>query len=165
MPHTPRRTPRPTRALITLAIAGAALASSSGCYWEGGPLYSADRFAYVSRTWEPKTVTVVDTRTGEALWSIDVPVGQRLVIGFRAAPKNVEKNDWLPDVMQWDLMPESRISGALTNQIRVPPSSARRVDWKLRPTPEYPPNTGPEDASFNEATRPTTPDRMIRDSW
>ncbi|TVQ59827.1 MAG: hypothetical protein EA379_09860 [Phycisphaerales bacterium] len=163
MPDTHRLHRRRTLALFTLAFAGLSLGASSGCYFEGGPGWSADRFAYVSRTWTPKTVTLVDTRTGESLWSMDVPVGQRLVIDFRKAPRNVEADDWLPDVMQWDLMPESRRFGALKNQIRVPPSMSRRVEMTLRPTPEYPPESDTGDATWNEATSPTAPERITRD--
>lgn len=160
MDRRPTRSNRTLRAVLIATMLGA-LAASTGCYFEGGPGYSADRFAYVSRTWTPKTVTLIDTRTGEALWSMDVPVGQRLVIDFKT-PQPMEKPDpWLPDTMLWDIMPERQRFGELKNKIRVPPSSARRVDMSLRPTPEYPPDADKADPTYKEATEPTPPERII----
>ncbi len=124
------------RSFALAALLGAA-ALSTGCYYEGGPLKSADRFTYASTSWQPKTITLVDTRTGEALWSVDVPVGKQLVIDFNAE-RRADNTEWLPDEALWDIMPNTRRHGALKNKMRVPPSSARRVDVTLRPVPEMP---------------------------
>lgn len=125
--------------LRTLAI-GAALASSlaiglqSGCHHQGGSLWSDDKHTYVSTPWRPWTVTLTDTRTGEAVWSMDVPVGKQLVLQFR---KGSGPNEFKPDMMDWSVM-EPKRGGRLRNQIAVPPASARRLDPVLRPTPEDP---------------------------
>jgi hypothetical protein len=102
---------------------------------------SLDRYGYVSTPWQPKTVSVIDTVSGETVWSVDVPVGQRLAMQFRenrrgSTGEAVDPSR--PDVLQWELMPASREHGELHNQIAVPASHTRRVEMKLRPTPEAP---------------------------
>lgn len=131
----------PDARLACLAVALAASVLSTGCHYEGGPLYSADRFTYVSREWQPWTVSLIDTRTGESVWSVDVPVGQKLVLGFR---EGSGPNEFKPDMMDWGLMPHDRTFGERPNQLPVPPAGARRLEPVLRPTPELPgtPTTG-----------------------
>lgn len=113
-----------------------AVASLFGCYTEGGNHMSMDRFTYASTSWQPKTITLVDTRTGESIWSIDVPVGQRLSMQFIEG-KN-KQDQYRSAVMRWDLAPGDTIFGSLKNQMAVPDKSVRRVEMKLRPAPEMP---------------------------
>ncbi|MEM1423321.1 MAG: hypothetical protein AAGH64_04885, partial [Planctomycetota bacterium] len=80
-----------TTALSALTLTGLMLGA---CHLEGGPRWSADRYTYVSREWQPKTVSLIDTRTGETTWSVDVPVGQQLVVGFS---KGTGPNELRPD--------------------------------------------------------------------
>jgi hypothetical protein len=122
------------RALAILAL-GAASLSSAGCSYEGGSLSSMDQFLYVSREWEPKTVTLIDTRTGESLWSVDVPVGKQLSVGFR---KGAGPNPFKPDMMDWGMSEHGRTSVARPNQMPVPAAGSRRLEFSLRPTPEMP---------------------------
>ena len=91
MPARLSRLARPFAAATILA----SLALSAGCYYEGGPLRSIDRVTYVSTSWSPKTVTLIDTRTGESMWSVDIPVGQQLVIDFNAETRG-DNTQWLP---------------------------------------------------------------------
>lgn len=150
MPAFFRRSARPLA--LAAALAGAGLAS--GCYYEGGALVSNDRFTYASTTWQPKTITLVDTRTGEALWSVDVPVGRQLVIDFNSE-RRVDNTQWLPDEALWDIMPDTRRHGALKNKMRVPPATARRVDVTLRPVPEMPPGAPSASAPSAPVAQPT----------
>ena len=115
---------------MTLALSVGML---SGCFREGGPGWAADRYTYVSRTWSPQTITVVDTRTGEEIWSIDVPVGQQLVLDFE---RGKDQSEYMPDDMLWRVMNAGKLFGDLTSKMPAPPSHARRVDVSLRPTPE-----------------------------
>lgn len=130
----------PRRRLGALLLCGAFLTVGGGCYFEGGPMASADRFTYVSSSWQPKTVSLIDTRLGETIWSVDVPVGQKLVIDFNSAPSSeLEQDPSRPDILQWDLMPPDQYFGSLRNKVRVPGPGARRVEMTLRPAPELPP--------------------------
>lgn len=153
-------------ALGAPAVAGA-IAALAGCYTEGGPQQSLDRFTYVSRPHQPKTISVVDTRSYETIWTVDIPVGQKLALQFypNKRVKEGEAADPLrPDVLRWQLIPESAYFGELHNEIGVPPSNSRRIEMKLRPGPEMPapppvvpPATPPaymDDAREHPATTP-----------
>ncbi|MDX2116307.1 MAG: hypothetical protein SFZ24_11910 [Planctomycetota bacterium] len=107
----------------------------AGCHSEGGSMYSADKFTYLSHEWQPWTVTLIDTRTGESLWSVDVPVGKQLVFGFR---EGAGPNQFKPDMMDWGLWEAGRSYGTRDNQLPVPPAKSRRIEPSLRPTPELP---------------------------
>lgn len=126
--------------LATLALAGLA---SAGCllnrvpgYYEGGSRASDDQHVYVSRPHSPKTVTLVNTITGESIWSVDIPVGQQLVVRFY--------DNKYPDepvnstMMKWALMKESVEGPGLNNQMRVPGRDYRRLDMEVRDEPEMP---------------------------
>lgn len=130
-----RRTPF----LLTLA---AAFLVAGGCglayrpyYDEGGSGASIDEFTYVSRPHSPKTVTLVDTRTGETLWTTDVPVGKQLVIRFYKdeAPDNA----YTPDMMRWGVFEAGQRWGRKGNEMLVPPTHSRRIDLDVRPEPEF----------------------------
>lgn len=127
---------------LTLA-AGAAVgaASMGGCflipnYDPGGPHKSIDQHTYLSEPHTPLTVTLVDVRDMHEFWSMDVPVGEKLTIRFY---ENVDtRSPHAPDIMRWQVMPESRRAGRLRNQIAVPPAGARRIDVAVRDPMEYP---------------------------
>jgi hypothetical protein len=123
--------------MIVAAVGGAVgTAGLAGCYYPGGPGYSADRFTYESTTWQPWTVTLQDTRTGQDFWSVEVPVGQQLVVGF-VKGEGLE-DEFVPDLMQWQLMPIGNRFGGLENSIPVPPANARLLLPRLRKAPELP---------------------------
>ena len=115
------------------ACAGPGLAYRS-YHDEGGSGESDDKFVYVSYPHQPKTVTVVDTRTGDSLWTMDVPVGSKLVINFE--PDKSEGTPDRPDLMRWELMNDTDLTGRLDNAMPVPAPGARRVDVTLRASPE-----------------------------
>jgi hypothetical protein len=118
-------------------VALVAVASLSGCYTEGGawPGYTSDSYTYSSSSWQPKTVTVRDTRTGQDVWSADVPVGKKLIVQFASGD---EKNSYTPDTMKWAIVDEREDSPKLGNALPVPDKTVRRLDVTLRPTPELP---------------------------
>lgn len=123
-------------ATLTAAALSAALATSAGCYYPGGPGYSADRFTYESTTWQPWTVSIEDTRTGQEFWSVEVPVGQQLVVDF--IPGEGAEGDFTPDLMRWQVMPIGHRFGTLANSLPVPPATGRILLPRLRDTPELP---------------------------
>lgn len=109
-----------------------------GCFYnEGGLGMSEDKHVYVSRSHQPWTVTVRDTRTGQAFWSVDVPVGKKLVVQFLEGQGS--ENSFTPDLMQWGLMDEGDGYGNLTNSLPVPGRDVRRLEPTLRAAPELPP--------------------------
>ncbi len=137
-----------SNALLAGLLAAAFVGAGVGCgiayrpYFDpGGSGAAIDEYTYVSEPYSPQTITVVDTRTGESVFAMDVPVGQQLVINFD--DKRVQSEEWMSGVMRWRLMPAGQRYGRLTNRISVPPPSSRRVDVTLRAYPEFPPGGKP----------------------
>lgn len=126
-------------------LGGAMLVTLTGCstggpyrsFWnEGGSGESDDAYTYISYPHEPKTVSVIDTRTGEVLWSVDVPVGKQLSMRFYH--EREKDNPYAPDLLKWSIWDAGTKTGRLGNAMLVPSGSARRVDITLRTSPEFP---------------------------
>lgn len=123
------------RPILALAALAAPFALA-GCQTEGGIGYSADAYTYVSRTWEPKTISVIDTRTGETIWTLELPVGKQLNLKFVSGSG---PNEYYPDEIHWKVVEAGR-KGLSDNSSRLPcpPRDARRLEWVRRPAPEMP---------------------------
>lgn len=121
----------------TTALAAAVLLTSTGCYSIGGVPASRDKFQYESHPLMPATVTIVDTRTGEAVWSMDVPVGQKLAIRFYDGREADDATPTLPALMRWQVVDIGDGAGSLKNEVAVPMATARKVNYELREGPEY----------------------------
>lgn len=152
------RTKTTTRRFATLAgltLSAAAYCILAACWntngggsllSEGGVGASFDSHVYVSRSWQPWTITVRDTRTGQAFWSIDVPVGKKLAIQFMQG--HGTESQYSPDLMKWGLMSEDASFSNLVNSLPVPAADSRRLEPTLRAVPELPPDmTGRASAS------------------
>ncbi len=123
--------------MMNVALALAAGTCLMGCtagYHPHGQGRSNDTFTYISTSHEPKTMTLVDTRTSEKLWTCEIPVGQQLVVRFMD-DERAESRGW--DTMKWRLMPAGTAWGTLDNAMSVPPYTARRMDMTLRKGPEF----------------------------
>lgn len=129
-----RSAARLARALLAATI-GASASFLGGCYSPGGSGYTNDVFTYTSTSWQPWTVSLIDTRTGESLWSVDVPVGKRLILSFRDGSG---PNRYKPDMMRWGILEGNRSVGNFQSQLPVPPATARRLEPTLRAVPELP---------------------------
>ena len=128
------------RSIGAVALA-ACLFSTPGCYAPNGgfmPVSNAT-FTYISTTWSPKTIRVIDTRTDEAFFTIKLPVGKQLT--FKFLDGKGDDPVLTPDRMQWEVWEAPHKSGKLSNQLTVPPSTARRIQVDVRPGPEYPPDS------------------------
>ncbi len=151
---------RGARRMIAVGLIAAATGGLGGClHRQGGAGFSANVFTYVSTEWRPYTVSVVDTATGETVWSVDVPVGKQLAIGFR---KGSGPNSFRPDMLDWGIEEAGRWFGTRGNQVPVPGPEARRVDVSLRATPEKP-IPGPQRLRGAQATRPAGETRRGHD--
>lgn len=124
---------RLVNAVLVLAAAFSLLGCTAG-YHPHGQGRSNDTFTYISTSHEPKTITLVDTRSGEKLWTCEIPVGQQLVVRF-LDDERAESRGW--DTMKWRLMPAWTAWGTLDNAMSVPPNTARRIDMTLRKGPEF----------------------------
>lgn len=137
IPSPPR--PGGERKQIFLSLAAISLIAfaSVGCFSRGGIIaghgYSDDRYTYWSEPWAPKTISLIDTRTDETIWSVDVPVGKQLVVRFR---EGKGEGEHMPDLMQWGLMERGAMFGGLDNQMPAPDRFTRKLEMSLRPRPE-----------------------------
>lgn len=123
-------------------------------HYPGGNIASIDKYVYPSTTDLPQTVTLVDTRSGQAVWSKDIPVGQQLVMRFYAAKGEDPTN---PDRLDWQIMPIGA-GGQMNNQVFVPPSSSRRIDTAFRAPGELPPVAGAEQPPVPAEPTPPAPE-------
>ncbi|MDP6693271.1 MAG: hypothetical protein QF444_03010 [Phycisphaerales bacterium] len=141
----------------TLPIVAPFLALSigliSGCkmYSPGGnPFFNGPESA---ATWEsteefPKTITVIDTRSGEKIFVMEIPVGKQLVIDFETGSGNDTVET--PDLMRWEIFNVGTGWGALNNAMTVPNRWSRRLDVTIRPSSEYAPQTNDQTMRVDE---------------
>lgn len=133
---------RRTATLASIALAASAVLSS-GCEgipgnYPGGSQASIDRFTYTSTTDLPQSVALIDTRTGQTVWSKDIPVGRQLVLRFTPVESRWELTE--PDRMNWAIMEIGRFgTDTLREELWVPPANARRLDVSYRAPGELPP--------------------------
>lgn len=119
-------------------IAGlAAVAGAAGCYTtDGQPMpYTGAPYTYYSTEQLPLTVTIVDTRTGEPFWTLEVPVGKQFTVVFDKG-----KGDdpvLTPDLMRYAVFPIGTTIGRLRDGVTVPDQYSRRLDVEYRHAPEY----------------------------
>ena len=114
----------PVKSALTVVLATAIL-SLTGCHRPQGALlaYTGGSYTYFSYETAPKTVRVLDLRTNEVVFSMDVPVGKQLTIEFQAG-----KGDdpvYSPDVMRYEVMEMGSTTGKLRNQMSVPSATSR----------------------------------------
>jgi hypothetical protein len=114
------------------AISGCKMYSPGGNAFFNGPDSAA--------TWEsteefPKTITLIDTRSGENIFIMEIPVGKQLVIDFETGSGNGAVET--PDLMRWEVFDLGTGWGALNNAMTVPNRWSRRLDIAIRPSSEY----------------------------
>jgi len=128
---------------IAATLAGACLSVAAfsalpGCtsYQPGGSGFSDDTHTYYSTVHEPKSVSLVDTRTGQTLWTYEIPVNRQLTLRFyeNQSPDTPDT----PSRMHWREFEIGTKQGNLDNEMLVPMARDRRLDWVIRAHPEYP---------------------------
>lgn len=149
--------------ISTLACSAFAL---GGCWaaglTQGGDHVSNDKFVYISDSYSPKTISLIDTRTKQPIWSGDIPVGQQMVVKFRQG-RLAAQGDSMPDTMLWGLTRAGGYTAHNLNSLPCPPAAARRLEMSIRPTPEMP-NGNPHDlapAAPYGGDLPMPPNRSI----
>lgn len=107
---------------------------------------SDDQFTYESTPTLPITVNVIDIRTEEVVWTMDVPVGRKVTLRFY--PEKSEGYEDFPDLMKWEVQGNEDFAGILRSSTTVPDRWSRRIDVSLREVPEFYPGAIPRaDAS------------------
>lgn len=129
---------RGVRGVVGVMVLGAMSLVLGGCWTPGGTRgWSPDSYTYESFSYAPQTVTVKDVRTGETLWTYDIPVGMQLSFKFHpGARKDIDPN--FPDLMKWDVWEVGTRFGQPRNELAVPGARDRMVDVSIRKGPELP---------------------------
>ena len=124
----------PARTLLLITSTTLLLA---GCYNPRGAFYPyvGQAVTYWSTESKPTTITIIDTRTMEPFFTVEIPVGKQLVLDF----KDGEGDDDVltPDLMRYEVFELGKTTGTLRNALTVPDRFSRRIDVTYRPAPEY----------------------------
>lgn len=149
-----RRSRRVVSGIASVSLVAAAL-TLAGCnvYRPGGSLRSNDTYTYIADEHYPVTVTLMDTRVNEPVWTADVPVGKQLTIRFHEA--QYPDNPANPDAMRWRFFDRPTRAGELGSVMAVPNKWARRIDVSIRKSPEYPAGTDPRGQSSLTVAKPS----------
>lgn len=122
---------------LTLGLCLCGSLALGGCWSPGGTRgWSPNSYTYESSSMIPQTVSLKDTRTGETLFSYDIPVGRQLVIKFHK--DHTPEDAAYPDLMKWDDWEIGTRFGMPDKELAVPPASARMLEVSVRKSPEMP---------------------------
>ena len=113
----------------------------SGCMSPGGGLFAstagtASPLTYPSTAESPKTIAIVDIRTGETVFERAVPIGKQLSLQFSATKYQQGDSD-RPDTMKYAIQSLGTTFGRLGSSVAVPPAWARRIDLFFRSPDPY----------------------------
>ena len=125
------------RAKVAMAAVVGMVLCAAGCgYKPGGNMHSDDEFTYYSEPHEPKSFSLIDTSTGQTIWSYELPVGRQLTIKFDDdyAPDNA----LTPCRFHWGEFKIGTSWDKLENSMLVPGRTSRRFSWFIRSEPELP---------------------------
>lgn len=140
------------RSAAAFAIAATVTAGFTlgGCYSPKGGMmpYTGAAETYYSYAHRPATITLVDTRTDEVVFAIDVPAGKQLTIDF--VEGDGDDPVYTPDLMLYEVMDRGTKYGKLRNSVTVPSSDVRRIDVSYREGPELPPGPGDEQLTVQQ---------------
>ncbi len=121
---------RGTTLVVPIGVAG--LAAVTGLL--AGCTASRDAYTYPSTAHLPATVALVDTRSGEALQTWEIPVGEQLRVRFL----NVQAAEATGvDRVEWYIESIGGSAADKPSSAQCPPASARRLVLSYRNQPEY----------------------------
>ena len=129
------RTRRMTAATTVLAACALTLGACS-MDATGGDTWSKDSYTYRSTPFAPKTIELVDVRTEEVIWALDIPAGWELEMSF--GEDNINSDGVAASNMNWKLKPYQVRGKSQSGKFIAPPRGSRRVDMVLRESPEHP---------------------------
>ncbi len=111
----------------------------AGCHLPGGGLLAGtgSSMTYYSTEFRPTTITLVDTRTDEPFFSIEIPVGKQLTLQFHEGTGHDPLAS--PDLMTYSFFGIGTTVGRLRESLSVPNALSRRLDVSYRDAPERPP--------------------------
>jgi hypothetical protein len=139
---------------LVLLVASLALV---GCHRPHGALmpYSGGSHTYFSTETQPKSVRLIDIRTDEVIFSMDIPPGKQLTLDF--VEGGGDDPVYSPDTMRYEVFDLGTTTGKLRSAMNVPASWSRKLEVYLRQGIEYIP------ASSDRALR--TDELADRPEW
>ena len=146
----------PARTFVSVAaLAVAFTLGAGGCHSPGGgwlPMSGGSQ-TYSSTEMMQKTVTMIDQRTNEVFFSIEIPPGKQLSIDFDKGEGDDPVNT--PDLMYYEIMDAGTSCGKLHNSMTVPNATCRLIKVDLRRGVEYAPGKPDRELRTDEtADRP-----------
>ncbi len=90
-----------------------------------------EKFVYASTPAVPQTISLINTSTGEQLWTYDIPPGEELKLWFTNQTEQANAQGY--DEMVWTVGRVGEGVPPVTNRMRVPPPMSRRLDGGVRP--------------------------------
>ncbi len=125
------------RRVVIALFAVACAPALPGCHSPAGGImpYTGGSNTYYSYETRPVTITILDLRTDEEIFTINVPPGKQLTFDFKDGAGDDEI--YTPDVMRYEIFDMGTYDGGLNNTLNVPPANARRIDVYYRDEAEY----------------------------
>jgi len=125
---------------LLVMVVGLAMSSLlGGCgvpwYQPGDQLYPGSTHIWTSEEHRPSTVTLFDTRTGDAIWSMEIPPGQWLATKF--VDGGGDDDVLRPDRLDYHLFAAGTRMGKLRSGMSVPNAESRRWELTVRDGIEY----------------------------
>ena len=121
---------RKTAVILSLGVV--VMLASAGCHmphggWFGG---TGGSQTYYSTEARPTTVTLIDVRTGEALFAMDIPPGKQLtyVLDEGEGDDPVHR----PDLLKYQIFDIGTTMGKLRSSLTVPPANVLRFEVSFR---------------------------------
>jgi hypothetical protein len=114
-----------------------ASASLTACHTPGGGLFAhaGGPETVISTDTMQKSVRMVDLRSGEVFFAMDIPPGKQLTFDFdRDAGDDPV---YTPDFLYWEVKDIGDKFGRLDNTLTVPNAASRRVDIYVRQAVQY----------------------------
>ncbi len=110
--------------MTMLALAGCHMPHGG---WFGG---TGSSQTYYSTEARPTTITLVDVRTGESLFAMDIPAGKQLTIVLDEG----EGDDpvYRPNLLRYQIFDIGTTTGKLRSSMTVPPANVLRFDVSFR---------------------------------
>ena len=117
---------------VILSLGVATMLASAGCHMPHGGWFNhtGGSQTYYSTEARPTTVTLIDVRTGEALFAMDIPPGKQLTYALDEG----EGDDPVhrPDLLKYQIFDIGTTTGKLRSSLTVPPANVLRFDVSFR---------------------------------
>lgn len=97
--------------------------------------YTGNAQVIYSTETRPMSMRVVDTRSEETFFSMDIPVGRQLT--YRFTEEGGDDPVLRESMLYWELMPIGKSYGRLSSALTVPNRFSRRIDVYVRDGVEY----------------------------